>query len=187
MTHYLDIHLLPDPEFAPHQLMATLYAKLHRALVHTGANTLGVCFPGYDKTTPRLGTQLRLVGPTGDLARLMEQDWLSGLRDHINVSTVAAVPTHALHQSLRRVQVKSNVDRIRRRQMKRHGLTEAQARERVPDTVVEMLRLPFIQLASSSTGQTFRMYLRLSEPQPNAIWGTFNSYGLSATATVPCF
>ncbi len=33
MNHYLDLHLLPDPEFSAAQLMSALFAKLHRALV----------------------------------------------------------------------------------------------------------------------------------------------------------
>jgi len=187
MTHYLDIHLLRNPEFPLHQLMAVLYTKLHRALVQAGASTIGVCFPGYDEAVPQLGTQLRLVGPHGDLARLMEQHWLNGMCDHVTVHPIAAVPAHAVHRTLRRVQAKSSPERLRRRQMKRHGLSEAQARSRIPDTAAEMLRLPFVSLASGSTGQTFRLYLRLNRAQRDPEQGCFNAYGLSSSATVPWF
>lgn len=187
MSHYIDIHLRPDPEFPPHQLMATLYAKLHRVLAQVHANTIGVSFPGYQTVPVTLGSTLRLVGPKFDLERLMEHGWLTGMRDHTKVTPVVAVPTDAEQRSLRRVQAKSSPERLRRRQMRRHGLTEEQARERVPDSAVELLNLPFVRLASASTGQTFPLYLQLGPAMPVAQAGTFNSYGLSALATIPWF
>jgi len=187
MAHYLDIHLRPDPEFSAAHLLAALYAKLHRALVRLEASSIGVSFPGHDESAHRLGDRLRLIGPVADLTRLMALDWLSGMRDHVNVGSTALVPANAVHRTLRRVQAKSNSDRLRRRQIKRHGLTAVQARERVPDSAEERLSLPFVQLTSASTGQTFRLFLRLSQPQPAAVAGSFNTYGLSTGATIPCF
>lgn len=187
MSHYLDIHLRPDPEFPAHQLMAALYAKLHRVLALVQARTVGVSFPGYKAVPATLGSTLRLVGPQLDLIRLMEHDWLKGMRDHTEVMPVVAVPADAVHRSLRRVQAKSSPERLRRRQMRRHGLTDEQARERVPDSATEFLNLPFVMLASASTGQTFRLYLRLGAVVPCAEAGTFNAYGLSASATTPWF
>lgn len=186
MDHYLDIHLLPDPEFPPHQLVAALYAKLHRALVQSGATGVAVSFPEYSASPPRLGNCLRLVGTAPDLSALMAQDWLRGMRDHIKVEPIAVVPTDAIQRTLRRVQAKSSPARLRRRQMRRHGLSEAEAVQRVPETVEERLDLPFVQLASGSTGQTFRLYLRLGAPQ-DCSTGAFNAFGLSSTATIPYF
>ncbi|OGB19951.1 MAG: type I-F CRISPR-associated endoribonuclease Cas6/Csy4 [Burkholderiales bacterium RIFCSPLOWO2_12_67_14] len=187
MDHYLDIHLLPDPEFAPHQLLAALYAKLHRALVQSAANGVAVSFPGYSESPPRLGTCLRLIGSAPDLEALMTQDWLRGMRDHIKVDAVAVVPADAVQRTLRRVQAKSSPARLRRRQMRRHGFSEVEAVQRVPDSAEERLDLPFVQLASGSTGQNFRLYLRLGAPQQSRSTGTFNTFGLSSTATIPCF
>jgi CRISPR-associated endonuclease Csy4 len=187
MSHYIDIHLRPDPEFPCHQLMAALYAKLHRVLAQVQASTIGVSFPGYQTVPATLGCTMRLVGPQGDLLRLMEQDWLKGMRDHAEVASVVAVPADTVQRSLRRVQAKSSPERLRRRQMRRHGLTEEQARERVPDSAAELLNLPFVVLASASTGQTFLLYLRLGPAEPTAQVGTFNAYGLSTSATTPWF
>lgn len=187
MDHYLDIHLLPDPEFPPHQLLSALYAKLHRALVQSGASGVAVSFPAYSEAPPRLGTCFRLIGSAPDLGALMAQDWLRGMRDHIKVDAVAVVPADAVQRTLRRVQAKSSPARLRRRQMRRHGLSEAEAVQRVPDTAEERLDLPFVQLASGSTGQTFRLYFRLGAPQKGRSTGAFNAFGLSATATIPCF
>ena len=187
MHHYIDIHLRPDPEFPPHQLMAALYSKLHRVLVALKVSTIGVSFPGYSEMPPTLGNTLRLLGPEADLNRLMQQDWLKGMRDHTAVCPAAIVPADAVHRALRRVQAKSSPERLRRRQVRRHALTADQARERVPDSAVERLRLPFLQLSSASTGQLFRLYLSLSSPEIANSAGSFNAYGLSGSATIPWF
>ena len=186
MTHYIDIHLRRDPEFSAQHLLAALYAKLHRALVQLKSDNIGVSFPALN-SGPRLGEQLRLFGPVAALDKLVSQDWLTGMRDHVTVGNLVPVPTLVQHRPLRRVQAKSSPERLRRRQMKRHGLTEAQARAQIPDSVVERLDLPFVQLTSASTGQPFRLYLRLGPPQSAMTTGHFNAYGLSATATTPCF
>lgn len=187
MSHYLDIHLRTDPEFAPHQLLAALYLKLHRALVLLGHHGLAVSFPGYSVSPLSLGSCLRLIGSPANLERLMALNWLMGMRDHVDIRVIREVPAHVEHRILRRVQAKSSPERLRRRQMRRHGLDEAQALAHVPDAVAETLNLPFVQLASASTGQTFRIYLRLGDPQTLGIPGEFNAYGLSGSATTPWF
>ena len=187
MAHYLDIHLRSDPEFSAAHLLAALYAKLHRALVRLEASSIGVSFPGHGESAHRLGDCLRLIGPADDLTRLMALDWLSGMRDHVKLGEAAPVPSNAQHRTLRRVQAKSNPERLRRRQMKRHGLNQAQAQQQVPDSVAQRLSLPFIQMTSASTGETFRLFLRLGPQQPTLVAGSFNSYGLSTLATIPWF
>jgi len=188
MDQYIDIHLRPDPEFPAHQLMAALYAKLHRGLTQLQLTSVGVSFPGYQEKPPTLGQTLRLIGPEHDLARLMAQAWLQGMRDLVEVKDLAPVPKDAVHRSLRRVQAKSSPERLRRRQMRRHALSEDQARTRVPDTAAEVLRLPFVTLRSASNGQTFPLFLQLGPPVPIIPpKGDFNAYGLSSTATVPWF
>lgn len=187
MHPYIDIHLRSDPEFPAHVLMAALYAKLHRALVQARSSTIGVSFPGYVDQPPGLGGTLRLFGPLDDLGRLMDSPWLQGMRDHTLVQAPAPVPASARHRALRRVQAKSSPERLRRRQMKRHGLTASEAQARIPDHAAEKLSLPFIELASGSTGQTFRLFLRLGPETETASDGAFNAYGLSSTATLPWF
>lgn len=45
MDYFLDIRVLPDPEFSEEMLMAALFAKLHRALGARGKGDIGVSFP----------------------------------------------------------------------------------------------------------------------------------------------
>ena len=187
LTHYLDIHLRPDPEFPASQLLAALYAKLHRALVQLHSEDLAVSFPGYADKPLGLGQTLRVLGPAERLRQLMALPWLNGMTDHVQVSATAAIPTDTAHRQLSRVQAKSNPERLRRRQMKRHGLTSDQARERIPDSAAESLKLPFLPVRSASTGQSFMFFLSLGPPCSVQATGGFNTYGLSTTATVPWF
>jgi CRISPR-associated endonuclease Csy4 len=187
LTHYLDIHLRPDPEFPASQLLAALYAKLHRALVQLGSDQLAVCFPGYADKPLSLGQVLRVMGSAEGLAQLMASPWLTGMADHVQVSATATVPAGVVHRRLTRAQAKSNPERLRRRHMKRHGVTLEQARERIPDSAAATLKLPFLPLHSTSTGQKFPLFFRLSSESLTPVAGPFNAYGLSASATIPWF
>ena len=187
LTHYLDFNLRTDAEFPSNQLLAALYLKLHRALVQLKAQDLAVSFPGYSSNPIGLGKTLRVFGSEGGLLKLMEHSWLAGIADHVEVSKAHQVPDNVSHRSLIRVQAKSNPERLRRRHIKRHGLTVEQAKERIPDNTAENLNLPFLSVRSYSTGQAFLLFLRLGPSLPAPSVGTFNAYGLSATATIPWF
>jgi len=53
-THYIDITLLPDPEFSHAHLLAALVAKLHRVLVQGQTTDIGVSYRS-TSTSPRPG------------------------------------------------------------------------------------------------------------------------------------
>ena len=187
MNHYIDIRLRPDPELASHHILAALYTRLHHALVNLQATDIAVVFPRYDIDQYTLGNHLRLCGPEAALVQLLATQWLHGIHDHVSVTALRAVPAHVTHRTLRRLQVKSNPERLRRRLMKRHTLTEVQARERISDRVAQRTSLPFVALRSASSGQLFRLFLELGPEEPQPCTGSFNTYGLSATATIPWF
>jgi len=186
MDRYLDILILPDPEFPPHQLMDALFAKLHRCLVRLQADDIGVSFPEVDRAKRQLGRVLRLHSTEDSFARLMAEPWLTGMRDHIRINGVEAVPDQVQHRRVRRVQAKSNPERIRRRQMKRHNWTEEEARRRIPDAAAQLLSLPFLSVQSTSSERRFRLFIDHQEADGPAA-GRFNAYGLSTAATVPWF
>lgn len=187
MDHYVDIDVRPDPEFPAHQLMSALYAKLHRALVAQACTRIGVSFPGADLEGSYLGTRLRLHGSLVALSALLESDWLTGMRDHVALTPTLRVPPGAQNRAVKRVQVKSSPERLRRRLMRRHAIDEQEARQRIPDESARFARLPFLQLRSTSTGQTFRLFIDHGPVQPGAAPGGFNAYGLSQGATIPWF
>ncbi len=187
MDHYLDIELRPDPEFPSYQLLAALYSKLHRALAAQDSTTIGVSFPDFDSKVPHLGARLRLHGGLGVLSTLLASDWLAGMRDHVVLTQPASVPDNAKHRRVGRVQVKSSPERMRRRLMRRQNVDEQVARQRIPDEAARLTHLPFIQLRSASSGQTFRLFIEHGPIQPAAVAGDFNAYGLSQGATIPWF
>lgn len=187
MDHYVDIEVRPDPEFPAPQLMSALYAKLHRALVAQGGTRIGVSLPGVEVDVPQLGTRLRLHGELAVLSALLASDWLTGMRDHVALTQPARVPDLAQYRVVRRVQVKSSPERLRRRLMRRHELDEQEARQRIPDAAARFAHLPFVQLRSASTGQTFRLFIDHGPLRSSAVTGDFNAYGLSQGATIPWF
>lgn len=187
MDHHVDIDVRPDPEFPAHQLMGVLYAKLHRTLVAQNSSRIGVSFPEFSLNGPYLGQRLRLHGDLAALSALLASDWLAGMRDHVALTPPARVPETAQHRAVRRVQVKSSPERLRRRLIRRHDLTEQEARRRIPDEVVGLTDLPFLQLRSTSTGQSFRLFIDHGAIQSSAMAGDFNAYGLGHGATIPWF
>lgn len=173
---------------APHHLISALYGRLHRALVQQRATEIGVSFPGHDNAKPSLGEHLRLHGPQDALQALMATAWLQGLRDHLRTGEITAAPDGTMHRVVSRVQAKSNVERLRRRAMSRHGLDAAKAAERIPAAVERRLQLPFVTLGSRSTGQaSFPLFIRHEDLTNAAVKGGFSSYGLSQGGTVPWF
>ena len=188
MDHYVDIDVRPDPEFPAHQLMSALYAKLHRALVAQACTGIGVSFPGVaNAQSPYLGTRMRLHGSQAALSALLASNWLMGMRDHVALTPALLVPRAAQHRAVRRVQVKSSPERQRRRLMRRQGIDEDAARQRIPDESARLSHLPFVQLRSTSTGQDFRLFIDHGPVQSGAVPGGFNAYGLGQGATTPWF
>jgi len=187
MDHHVDIDVLNDPEFPAYQLMGALYANLHRVLVAQNSTRIGVSFPGFSLKGPHLGTRLRLHGELAALSALLATGWLAGMRDHVTLTQPNRVPETVKHCAVRRVQVKSSPERLRRRLMRRHNLDAHEALQRIPDEVSRLVDLPFVLLHSTSTGQPFRLFIEHGSTQFNAIAGDFNAYGLSRTATTPWF
>lgn len=186
-THFIDIAVVPDPETSVPQLFTALYGRLHFALVERGSGDIGVSFPRYSVTPRSLGNMVRLHGGESALRELMASDWLKGVRDHVRLSELAPVPSNASHRVVRRRQFKTNVERLRRRRMKRKGETEAQAAAAIPETVERRPGLPFAHLRSHSTGQPFCLFVSLGPLLEEPVPGDFNTYGLGGKATVPWF
>lgn len=104
-THYIDITLLPDPEFSHAHLLGALMAKLHRALVQRKASDIGVSFPRHVNaplSRRALGAVLRLHGSEAALQALMAEPWLQGMRDHVQLAELTPVPAGAAHRLVTR-------------------------------------------------------------------------------------
>lgn len=187
MTHYLDLKLLPDPEVGSAELMGALFTRLHLAFVHFKINSIGVSFPQYSCNPLAIGNVLRLHGTETALAQFVNLSWMKGVRDHVRLGEIASIPRDVKWRTLKRKQFKTNVERLRRRRMRRKSETAEQATRAIPARVERKPDLPFVHFTSTSTSQTFPIYLELGDAQPEPTYGTFNTYGLSASVTVPWF
>lgn len=187
MDHYIDIRLRPDPEFSSTLLMGALFGKAHRALVRAGGGKIGVSFPGHAISPRTLGDCLRLHGEKAELESLMKLQWLTGMADHVRMSEVAHIPDGTSYRVVRRIQAKTNAERLRRRYAQRHQVTEEEARHLIPSSVEQKVQLPYLSIRSQSTGQEFSLFVEHMPPKTESVAGEFNSYGMSTTATIPWF
>ena len=192
MKFYIDITLLPDVEVGLHFLWQKLYQQIHLALVEmqdiNGTAPIAVAFPEYDIDKHNLGKKLRLLaGDQRQLDALNIQKWLARLTDYLHMTKVREVPGNITTFSrFKRLQAKSNVERLARRKARREGISEAEALNKLAGFKEEKLRAPFINLQSLSGGQSFRLFIAKEEVE-QAVAGDFSLYGLSSTATVPWF
>lgn len=185
MTHYQDIHLVPDEMTGAPVLMSLLFSRLHLALVQLHSTSIGVSFPELGRT---LGACLRLHGQQPSLVQLEALSWPGPLASHIRSGDVLPVPEKIQgYRTVSRRQFKSNPDRLRRRFARRHNLSVEEAAQYVPDGVTRMTDLPFLQVKSASTGQHFRLFVEHGCLREQDCPGSFSLYGLSATATIPWF
>jgi len=187
-SHYVNLTVLPDAETNVPALLGSLFDRLHRALVQRRLDSIGVSFPGYSVIPRGMGDTLRLHGEGAVLGEFLASDWLRGMRDHVRVSDVTPVPADALHRNLRRRQFKTNVERLRRRRMKRKGESAEEAARAIPTTAADVPHLPYVQLRSLSTGQAFCLFIAMGELRHDPVPGRFNTYGLGEQGTtVPWF
>lgn len=184
MESYLEIRLLPHPEFKEPMLMGVLFSKLHLALAARKAGDIGISFPESGKTP---GSVVRLHGTKAALTELDATRWHNGLQDYCQLAGVKPVPEVTGWRTVSRVQVKSNVERLLRRSVRKGWLTEEEAELRALQTQAQVTGLPYLQMKSLSTGQHFRLFIQHSELQPEPVHGLFSSYGLSASTTIPWF
>ncbi|EGM6703832.1 type I-F CRISPR-associated endoribonuclease Cas6/Csy4 [Salmonella enterica subsp. enterica serovar Nigeria] len=183
MDSYIDIEMLPDHEFTASAVLSKLWFKFHIALVQSGAQ-IGISFPR--RTGKDLGAVLRLHGTADALNTLQTQRWAKGVYDYIATSDVLPVPADVQHGHVSRAYFKNNHERLRRRADRRGNLSEEDRNrlftawnEKKPDC-------PAVEIFSSSTAMNAVFYIRHTSA-PAAQAGTFNTYGLSKSATVPLF
>lgn len=184
MDHYIEIRVLPDPEFSEETLMAALVAKLHRAFGQRGKSDIGISFPEHGV---KPGAVLRLHGHRQALNELESLAWRKGLSDFCAASAIQPVPAVRQWRCVSRVQVKSSAQRLLRRSVKKGWLTEEEAQQRLLTMEEVRTDLPWLNLRSLSSGQSFRLFIRHGDVLCAPVAGTFSTYGLSATATIPWF
>jgi CRISPR-associated endonuclease Csy4 len=184
MNFYINIAVLPDPEFPETILMSALFSKLHRALVEEGSRRIGVSFPKAEKT---LGAHIRLHAEEQHLKNLMALNWLKGLKDYTEVYPLREIPSNCKHRIVSRIQPKTNLERLYRRSIANGKLSIEDAAKKSTNKKAVVSHHPFVHIKSLSTGQKFCLYIKQGNLIDEPISGVFTMYGLSSTATIPWF
>lgn len=192
MQYYVEITLRPDAEVSLGFLWQKVFQQVHLALVeikdeHETVN-VGISFPKYGDRTFPLGNSLRLFAATSDdLKKLRLDQWLNRLLDYLSVSDIKNVPNGVdFYASFFRRQFKSNPERLARRQAKRKGISFEDAMKYYETMEEETSDLPFIVLNSLSSAQKLKLFIQKEMKNVDSN-GSFNTFGLSKSATVPWF
>jgi len=213
MGVYCEITLLPNPEVNSHFLWSKVYQQIHLGLVEMQDDQkqvpIGISFPEYkfgDKFS-LLGEKCRLFAKDeATLTQFNAAKWLARLSDYVHCTSIRPVPDKITgYATYQRVQPKTNKERLARRYAKRHQLdfetalngtvnltgnaqpsAAYKAQFRYCDMLPKPIPSPFIRLKSLSSEQTFCLWIKKTRAaQPSGT--SFNSYGLSATTTIPEF
>lgn len=183
MDRYLDIHILPDPEFKETVLMNAIYSKLHKALYDLHSTTIGVSFPHYSIT---LGDTLRLHGTGKALENLQCLNWIASMSGHCKQSGIQPIPADVMFRTVSRKQTKMSTAKLKRL-VKRGSITEEEAKEYRTKMFTQGLDNPYVELVSGSNGHKHRRYIELGPLLNGAVEGDFDQFALSKTATIPWF
>jgi len=184
MQYYVEIRILPDPEFPPSVLMNTLFAKLHYALAKAEHRGIGVSFPDAGND---LGGILRIHGGQKKLHHLMGTQWHSSMLDYADVTTMQRAPEKCHYRIVKRVQARSSAERLYRRSVKKGWLSPDAAEKKIANCNEKRLKHPYVRIKSASTGQLFRIFIDQGKIFDSPVQGDFSAYGQSLGGTVPWF
>jgi len=192
MEYYVEITLIPSSDISLNFLWKKLFQLIHLKLVEIKAMDkkipIGIGFPGYQSDGLPLGNKLRLFAPSmDDLKRLNLNSGLSGFKGYVSLTEIEKVPDKIERYScFNRVQRKTNKERLARRRAKRLKISYEQALKDFKDFKKKLIKVPFINMQSQSTGENFHFFIQRHEFTTPINEG-FGSYGLSKRSTVPEF
>lgn len=194
MNFYIEITLLPNPDINLFSLWSKTFQQIHLASVEMQDDLnqvpVGISFPEYviGEKYSVLGGKCRLFAlDEATLVRFDASKWLSRLSDYVHCTGIRPVPEKLEgYANYRRLQPKTNKERLARRYAVRHQVDYEEALKRYGEMAAVNVPMPFIRINSLSNGRTFCLWINktpATEPQS----GTFSTYGLSSSATVPEF
>jgi CRISPR-associated endonuclease Csy4 len=194
MDYYQELSLLPQEEINIHFLWSKVFQQIHLGMVEIQDEKkqvpIGVSFPKYRAEEKRfaLGDKCRLfAGDEMTLEHFAAPLRLARLSDYVHCTGIRPVPSKLSgHAVYRRIQPKTNAERLARRYAKRHEINFDEALTRYSDMVSDNIKMPFVRLKSLSNKEEFCLWIA-KVVTTEASSGSFSTYGLSATTTVPEF
>lgn len=200
MKHYIDITLLPDAEANLGFLWHKVFQQIHLAMVEnkTGANESAVALSivGYGEKPFPLGNKLRLLAMNEEVLQKLDIPlWLNRLSDYCHIKPIKPVPENvAKYACFKRKPVKSIEKKAQRRAKHLNKPYEEVLEYLLKEGGSDPSKLPYINVESQETkkraeqGVSSRFLLFIDKSvSDHPVEGKFDCYGLSKTATVPCW
>lgn len=195
MKNYIELTLLPNIEedIPIHFLWEKVYQQLHLALVEvknaSNEISIGVSFPNYDAQQHQLGCKLRLFASSEpELNDLDVGKWLNRLSDYVHWTSPRPIPDNVTQYAyFKRLQPKSNLERIARRKAKYEGIPFDDALKSMDNKKEVYSQAPFIRINSLSSNNPFRLLIEKTETDQLIYNKGFSTCGLSAHSSVPLF
>lgn len=191
MNYYQEITLIPDGEVSLSFLWTKVFTQLHLALAEEqqreGMVKTALAFPEYQDKG--LGNKIRIFAPSAEqLERLHLEQRLKRLSDYIHMPKIREIKKHRIvgYSIYSRYQPDGSVERKARRYVRRHEGVSYEDALGLLGRRKETYDLPFIQMKSLSTAQTFSLFIKKTPCQIEQS-GTLSTYGLSDSASVPEF
>lgn len=170
---------------------------------------IGISFPDYvfekeikGKSVTSLGRKLRVFAKSREgLEKLNVNQWLEKLSDYIHIKSIKDVPAEHGFATFSRARQVKNLDRVARRCAERkktsfeeakagiiydyaekHSISQEEATKAYENPTLKAY--PYINMQSLAGKQRFSLEIKQTEVAQSCP-GQFNTYGLSATSTVP--
>jgi len=187
---YQEMTLLPSEEINNNFLMNKIYGELHKIFSEYKKNDkvdMALSFPHYNLKQLSLGDKIRVFFyDEKQIEAVNLKKRFLNYQDYVHITNMRNVPDLSrTYECYSRVQKKINKERLIKRFANRHNISFTEASEKYKNFHEEKIDLPFVRIKSNSNSNLYILYIKKIESEE--ITGSFNSYGLSKTATVPSF
>ena len=188
MDYYIDIELFAKKELRENILLNQLYTEFHKRLFDLNLSTIGVSFPKFYK---KLGDVFRIHGDKKDLELLQSQEWIIKYEKNYHVSKIMPIPKGTRYRNISRIQQNMSQSKLRRLIKRAEEGKGGIDKKDIKKYKIKMLQggldNPFVELISESSGERHRRFIEFGEIKTSPTKGSFDTFGLSKTATVPWF
>lgn len=194
VQYYQEITILPNAELSVYDVWSKVFSQVHIKLAAAQNNEargkIGVSFPKYENNAEKvwLGDTLRIFAENIDELTLLELDnALRRYKDYVKIKQPRMIPKRTVsgYAVYSRYRFESSRSQKARRYAKRHNISYDEAERLFPNNA-RGKQPPYIQLKSSTNGNSFRLYITKVLKDEECKNG-FSAYGLDNLSTVPEF
>jgi len=180
MNYYVDLKINQNKK--TNTILSELYAKIHNTLVSIRSSCIAISFPKYKII---LGDMIRLHGTKEELEQLMNTDIMKSLSD-CSISSILEAPKDCTsYVKTSRVQSKMSNSKLNRL-VRRGSISEEDKKKYKIKMLQSSMSNPFILIRSGSNKNFYKRFFQI-EKVKNLESGTFDTFGTSKDASVPCF